>query len=578
VFDGGDEHRFALADDGHGIQRTNLNFAKPGLRYGLRSASDPSKLLIDPWAKELDRKATYHRDLARRGAETAQHVPKSVLATHVGRPFVRPHDPKWIYELPIRAFTRLHPDVPQEKRGTVAALAEPCVLDYFEHLGVDTIEFMPLTAWIDERHLHDAGLTNAWGYNPISFMAPDPRLAPGGMAEIATTLAALRQRGIQVLLDIVLNHSGEGDANGPTLSFRGLDDATWYRHHNGALINDTGCGNTIDLTQPVVVDYVVTALRHWVSLGFVGFRFDLATVMGRTPTGFIAHAPLITAIEQDPILKQCIMIAEPWDIGPGGYQLGHFPKRWFEWNDKYRDDVRRYWRGDAYSANGLATRLAGSSDVLWYKSPSRSINFIAAHDGFTLADLCRFSTKHNLANGEDNRDGKSDEVTCVGTDPNNLLATLFLSRGTPMLTAGDEFGRTQNGNNNAYAQDNETTWLNWNQRDQTRVAVVKQLIFLRTKLSLAEGDAFLTPSNTLWLDSGGRNVNWNDPSLRSMTLVTSTGEGRVAINFNGSDTDHELSIPPESGKYWHNPFVHTENSRCRAKSVNLFCEVEQTLI
>ncbi len=521
--------------------------AGAGTRYGYRVEGpwepaaghrfDSSKLLVDPWARSIDRPFVYDPALATRFHDTGSLVPKSVvIASAPAQSRPKPRPPSWIYELQVKSFTRLHPDVTTRKRGTVSALAEKSVLDYFKRLGVDTIELMPLVAWIDERHLHPLGLHNAWGYNPVTFMAPDPRLAPGGFAEIAKTVAVLHAEGLQVIVDVVLNHTGESDLAGPTLSFRGLDHAACYAQNSGVLNNDTGCGNTVDLNHPMMVDYVVGCLRTWVlCTGIDGFRFDLATVMGRRPQGFDAHAPLLAAIQNDDVLSSCILIAEPWDVGPGGYQLGQFPTGWLEWNDRYRDDVRRFWGGHGYAANALATRLAGSSDLFLSRAtPLASVNFLAAHDGFTLHDLTRYASKNNLANGEQNRDGKSDEVTCLNIPVAALLATLFVSRGTPMLTAGDEFGRTQGGNNNAYAQDNETTWLDWAKQDASLVDMTSRLVGLRHQVMALSGDRFLDTEDAQWRDEHGHAINWNNPALRFLGLQIRDLQSDVFIAINGS--------------------------------------------
>ncbi len=471
---------------------------------------DDSKLLLDPYAQQINRPFSYTPMLGLRGTDTAGLVPHAVIAAPpADLPLRTASKPDVIYEVNVKAFSQRHPDIPEPLRGTVAALACPPAITHFKRLGIDTIELMPITAWIDERHLAAIGLRNAWGYNPISLFAPDPRLAPGGLQEVRDTIATLHENGFNVVLDVVFNHSGESDTGGPTLSFRGLDNAAYYAHHNGDLINDTGCGNTFALNCEPMLSLVLDSLRHWVlKTGFDGFRFDLATVLGRDGNGFSASAPLLNAIERDPALSTRIMIAEPWDIGPGGYQLGQFPPRWLEWNDKFRDDTRRFWRGDAFSTNAMATRLAGSSDVFAGKgNVTKSVNFIAAHDGFTLRDLTQFTTKNNFANGEDNRDGKTDEVTVPDGSPAALLTTLLLSRGVAMLTAGDELGRTQQGNNNAYAQDNDTTWLDWKQADEALIAETARLIALRKSLSLP--DAFLDPATTQWFDGSGQPIDWN---------------------------------------------------------------------
>ena len=405
---------------------------RPGVRYGLRADGpydpargqwfDPAKLLVDPYARALDRPFDFHPDLAapRSAArDTALLVPKAIVgAPPVAGPPPRglpSGPPSFIYEIAVKAFTKTNPAVPERLRGTVAALAEPAALDHFLRLGVDTVELMPIAAWIDERHLPPLGLHNVWGYNPVVFMAPDPRIAPGGLAEVRSTVDTLHHAGIRVVLDAVYNHTGESDAYGVTLSLRGLDNLIYYGHVGddlGRLINDTGCGNTLASDRDPVVRLVTDAMRHWVTAtGIDGYRLDLATVLGRTASGFSSHAAILAAIERDPLLKNTIMIAEPWDVGPGGYQLGNFPRRWLEWNDRYRNDVRRFWRGDPWTLGPLATRLAGSSDIFGShdRSPAASVNFLAAHDGFALADVVAYGEKHNEANGEQNRDGTTRE-------------------------------------------------------------------------------------------------------------------------------------------------------------------------
>ena len=492
LFDGATERRTPMRRDGD-----DWHAHAPlgeGARYGYRAADAPphdaSKLLIDPYATTLDRAFVYDPRLGERGADTAALVPKAVVTAPLPPldlpPVFAPGG--LIYEVNVRAFTMRHPDVPPAQRGTIAALAHPAIIAHLKRIGVDAVELMPVTAWIDERHLPPLGLSNAWGYNPVVPMALDPRLAPGGVAELRGVVAALRREGIGTILDLVFNHTGESDAQGPTLSLRGLDDAVYARAPDGTLINDAGTGNTLDFARPAVRDLTLATLRHFVTqAGVDGFRFDLAPVMARGP-GFDPRAPIFAAIAADPLLSRRVMIAEPWDTGPGGYQLGAFPDSWLEWNDRYRDDARRFWRGDG-SAGSLATRLAGSSDVFG-DAATRSVSFVAAHDGFTLADLVAYAERHNHANGEGNRDGHAHEIAWnngvegASDDPavrarrdadvRALLATLFATRGTIMLTAGDEFGRTQGGNNNAYAQDNATTWLDWAARDEELEAFVAE--------------------------------------------------------------------------------------------------------
>ena len=494
LFDAADrETRLPMQQDGADWV-LDVPQAGPGTRYGLRAEGefaperglrfDPAKLLVDPRAVELDRRFRHDLRLAEPGTDTAALVPKAVVPGELRAvPCAPPIFLRGglIYEAHVRALTMLHPEVPQSQRGTVEALAHPAIIAHLRKLQVNAIELMPVVAWIDERHLPPLGLTNGWGYNPVVPMALDPGLCPGGVAELRDTVAALHAAGIGVLLDLVFNHTGESDILGPTLSFRGLDNRGTYAHDPaGHMINDTGCGNTLDFARPQVRALVIETLRHFVRhCGVDGFRFDLAPVLARGP-GFSPNAPIFAEIAADPVLADRILIAEPWDIGPGGYQLGNFPENWLEWNDRYRDDVRRFWRGDPDATVGtLATRLAGSADL--FGPVSRSVNFVAAHDGMTLADAVSYSGRHNWANGEENRDGHGGEpcwnhgVEGPSDNPaiqarraasvRALLGTLFASTGTVMLTAGDEFGRTQQGNNNAYCQDNPLTWLDWQRRD-----------------------------------------------------------------------------------------------------------------
>ncbi|WP_374332041.1 glycogen debranching protein GlgX [Aestuariivirga sp.] len=557
----------------------------PGMRYGLRAEGpwdpaqgfrfDVEKLLLDPYATQISAPFRHLPELMQRGTETARLVPKAI-AGHVAADAqaLAPQRPQFIYEIPVRGFTMLHAGVAPEKRGTVAALAEPVVIDHLKRLGVDTVELMPLAAWIDERHLPGLGLANAWGYNPVSFMAPDPRLAPGGLAEIRATVEALHAAGIRVVLDVVLNHTGESDAHGTTLSLRGLDEALYYRRADGVLINDTGCGNTLALDESAVLRLAMDALRSWaMRTGIDGFRFDLATVMGRTASGFSARAPLLAAIEQDPLLSRLVMIAEPWDVGPGGYQLGGFPARWQEWNDKYRDEVRRFWRGEARMAGDFATRIAGSSDMFGgqHRPPSAGINFVAAHDGFTLKDAVSFAAKNNIANGEDNRDGNGHEPSWPGGDARALLATLFLSRGTPMLTAGDEFGRSQGGNNNAYAQDNATTWLAWDKADQRLIGFTAALVELRRALAPFFADAFLTEDTAQWFGADGGAMDWQDAEAPVLGLLLTSGARRLALVFNRGAA-RGLALPQRAGRRWTRLFCSAEGDELPGRAVAVFAE------
>jgi len=534
---------------------------------------DVTKLLADPYAQKLDRPYVYRAELAQRGTDTAPFVPKCVVCAALpDLPLRKIAPPQFIYELGVKAFTQLHPDVPLAKRGTLAALTEPSVLSHLKALHVDCIELMPINPWIDERHLVALGLHNAWGYNSVQFMAVDPRLAPGGLIELRDTIATLHEHGIQVVLDIVFNHSGESDQFGPTLSFRGLDHASYYALTNGELHNDAGCGNTLALNVTPAQGMVLDVLRHFVlKCGIDGFRFDLATVLGRCEYSFEPDSPLLKAIEADPVLNSRIMIAEPWDVGPGGYQLGQFPGHWLEWNDQYRDDVRRFWRGDPWATNNFATRLAGSSDIFGKRKPSSSVNFIAAHDGFTLRDIVSYSTKRNEANGENNRDGNGSEATWPGGDVRALLATLFMSRGTVMLTAGDEFGRTQSGNNNAYAQDNETTWLEWNEADKELASFVGELAHVRATFRACFADEFIKPENSFWFGRDGGALNWSNPDADFVGLLITTEKMRCCIIVNRGSADATFPLKAQNGRRWQLQ-MSSKPEMCAAKSVCFLTE------
>ncbi|TPM37533.1 glycogen debranching protein GlgX [Mesorhizobium sp. B2-3-4] len=590
--------RLELQPEGEGLHALLVAGLAPGTRYGLRADGDyaperglwfdPDKLLVDPYAVEIDRPYAYHWRLAARrneGADTASLMPKTVAkglptALAIPPPLFRPGG--LIYELNVRAFTRLHPDVPEEQRGTIAALAHPAIIEHLRKLGVSAVELMPVTASIDERHLPPLGLSNAWGYNPVTFMALDPRLAPGGLAELRATVAALREAGIGTILDLVFNHTGESDRLGPTLSLRGLDNQTYYRQRpDGGLVNDTGTGNTIACDHPAVREMVLDTLRHFVrQVGVDGFRFDLAPVLGRVDGAFDPQAPLLQAITHDPVLADRVLIAEPWDIGANGYQLGNFQPPYLEWNDRYRDDVRRFWRGDAGMVGSLATRLAGSSDVFnrVAEPASRSVNFIAAHDGMTLADIVAYERKHNAANGEQNRDGHNDNLSWNNgvegevddaaiakarfEDQRSLLATLFASRGTIMLTAGDEFGRTQQGNNNAYAQDNALTWLDWAGRDQALERYASALAALRRAVPALSETRFLTGQpvdgagipDVSWLTETGAllgEADWNDPARHRLVMLLGNAGSRLAVMFNGDRRHCLFTLPAREGSAWH---------------------------
>lgn len=600
--------RIALPERTGDVFHGHIAGVVAGARYGLRAAGpwapkeghrfNPAKLLVDPYARRLDRPLRLDAALfdnrasgaLRDETDSAFALPKAIVMGMEAAP-VAPRVPfRWdrqvLYELHVRGFTMRQEAIPPALRGTFAGLAEPAALDHLVRLGVTTVELMPAMAWIDERHLPPLGLSNYWGYNPVVFGAPDPRLAPGGFEEIARTIAALHAAGIDVVLDVVLNHSGESDEFGPTLSLRGLDNATYYRHaadDPSRLINDAGTGNTLALERAPVLRLAMDALRRWAACGLDGFRFDLAATLGRRPEGFDTEAPFLAAMQQDPVLRDLALIAEPWDIGPGGYQVGRFPPGWAEWNDHFRDTARHFWRGDAGVVGELATRLAGSADIFAgrHRPLSRGINFVTAHDGFTLADLVAFSNKHNDANGEHNRDGtdnnvswnhgvegRTDDAAIIAArrgDARALLATLLTARGTPMLTMGDECGRSQAGNNNAYAQDNELTWLDWSAVDAELAAFTARLVKLRLAHRALRGDAPLTGrppdgsglADVDWRAPAGGTVRWDDGATRALVAVfyapatPDEPADRVAVALNASDTALPLVLPePRDGFVW----------------------------
>jgi glycogen operon protein len=565
-----------------------------GTRYGYRAHGryepdnglwfDPSKLLVDPYATALDRPFRHDARLGRVGEDTAELVPKAIVTSDVP---VKPRPPMFkkgglIYEVAVKAFTHLQPDVPLERRGTLAALAHPAIIAHLKRIGVDAVELMPIVAWIDERHLPALGLANGWGYNPIVFMALDPRVAPGGMAELRQAVEALQAQGIAVILDLVFNHTGESDIHGTTLSLRGLDSLSFYRHEPdraGILVNDTGTGNTVACDHPYVRRLILDSLRHFVlHAGVDGFRFDLATIIGRSDRGFEANGPTLRAILADDVLADRVMIAEPWDIGPSGYQLGNFPSPFLEWNDRARDDLRRYWRGDDRMTGRLATILAGSSDVFGHdgRQHTRSVNFLAAHDGFALMDLVSYSAKHNENNGEQNRDGHNENYSWnngVEGETNDkavlirrrndvaaLLSTLFATRGTIMLTAGDEGGRSQRGNNNAYCHDDDITWLDWSCLDCELVAHTAFLSALRKRFSVFSETLFLNGNGDVeWLSPGGNPMTvgeWEDPHFSCLAMVLATTDretglsARLAVLINRGAYTQTFRLPARPGAVW----------------------------
>jgi glycogen debranching enzyme GlgX/4-alpha-glucanotransferase len=582
-----------------GVHRGSIAGVRIGARYGLRVEGpfdplrgdrfDASKLLADPYAFEFDRPFRLHPSMFALGVDSGAYAPKAIVgAPAPGQPgrLRVPWDETIIYEANLRGLTQLREDVPEAARGTFAGLAHPAIIAHLRGLGVTTVEIMPADIFVDERHLPPLGLSNAWGYNPVVLGAPDPRLAPGGWAEVRAATDALHAAGLEAVLDIVLNHNGESDEFGPTISLRGLDNASYFRllpNDPARYVNDMGCGNCLALDRPPVVAMALAALRRWMILGgFDGFRFDLAVAIGRRDWGFDAQAPLFQAIAADPVLSQAKLIAEPWDIGPDGYKLGAFPESWGEWNDKFRDSARRFWRGDAHQRGELATRLAGSRDVFSRAhSPTKSVNYVVAHDGFTLADLVAYDRKHNEANGEHNRDGSdgnfswnhgeegpSDDPAIVAArarDVRNLMALLFVARGTPMLGMGAELGLSQNGNNNAYAQDNATTWIDWSKADAGLIAFVSRLAAIRRDHPALSREAW--PSGAPIGEGGAPDIEWRDgrtalttaaqwetgDDAALMAVFAARGNGgvdRVAVAFNRGD-GFLLRLPEARvGKAW----------------------------
>ena len=529
-----ERHRIRMRDRTNQVWHVYLPEARPGLPYGYRVHGpylpedghrfNPAKLLLDPYAKAIQGSLQWHdalhgyrvgdpaEDLASDETDSAPFMPRSVA---IDPAFSwgddrRPRTP-WhksvIYELHVKGFTARHPDVPRPLRGTYAGLAAPAAVEYLTRLGITAVELLPVHYSIVDRYLLERGLTNYWGYNSIGFFAPDSRLAASRgvgdqVAEFKTMVKTLHEAGIEIILDVVYNHTAEGNHLGPTLSFRGIDNAAYYRLMSDSprhYMDYTGCGNTLNMTHPRTLQLIMDSLRYWVlEMHVDGFRFDLASALAREFHDVNRLSAFFDVIQQDPVISQVKLIAEPWDLGEGGYQVGNFPPGWAEWNGRYRDAIRRYWKGDERQVADLGYRLTGSSDLYEQdgRRPSASVNFVTAHDGFTLADLVAYNGKHNEANGEDNRDGTDDNESwnCGAEGPTddpavvalrtrqqrNFLAALLLSQGIPMLLAGDESGRTQHGNNNAYCQDNELSWHSW---PLPRTAL-RQLAFTRRLIRL----------------------------------------------------------------------------------------------
>ncbi len=575
--------RIELPEYTNQIWHGYLPDVKAGALYGYRVYGpyepenghrfNPNKLLLDPYAcayvGHIESNPALFGYQMESGDDTtfderdsAPFMPKCAVVDPnfdwKGKPtrVCHPWDDTIIYETHVKGFTKLRKDIPEELRGTYAGLAQPQVLDYIKKLGVTAVELLPIHAFVQDSNLVEKGLRNYWGYNSIGFFAPYAMYAAQdaeSLKEFKEMVAALHAENLEVILDVVYNHTAEGNELGPTLSFKGIDNCSYYRLLPGKkryYVNDTGTGNTFNLSHPRVIQLVTDSLRYWVEQMHVdGFRFDLGTILAREPNGFDNRSGFLKACCQDPVLNTVKLIAEPWDCGPGGYQVGGFPPGWGEWNDKFRDNVRDFWKGEG-SATNLVKRLCATGEIFntQGRRPWASVNFITAHDGFTLNDVVTYNEKHNDANGEDNKDGSSDNRSwnCGAEGPTddpainalrerqmrNLLCTLLLSQGTPMLLAGDEFGRTQQGNNNAYCQDSEISWLNWEikEKGNHQIEFVKRLISLRHKYPILRRDRFLTGDfveelgvkDVTWINANGSEMEdkqWGDSGMRCFGML-----------------------------------------------------------
>lgn len=561
-------HRIVLPEYTDEIWHAYLPDVRPGQLYGYRvyGPFEPhnghrfngNKLLIDPYAKAISgdvvwndahfgyRIGAHDNDLSFDKRNNARWMPKCrVVDTAFTWGDDRPPRTDWhesiIYEVHVRGFTMEHPDIPKHQRGTFAGMAAPATVQYLQKLGVTAIELLPIQYFLHDRHLIERGVSNYWGYNTIGFLAPHHSyLSSGSLSEFKTFVQIMHNAGIEVILDVVYNHTAEGNQMGPTLSFRGIDNASYYHLVPGNeryYMDFTGCGNAFDLRHPRVLQLVMDSLRYWVEEMHVdGFRFDLATTLAREEHGvFDNHSGFLDAIRQDPTLSRVKLIAEPWDVGDGGYRVGGFPAGWAEWNDRYRNTVRSFWKGDQGQAPEMATRITGSSDMFEShgRRPWASVNFVTAHDGFTLHDLVSYNHKHNEANGEDNRDGSNDNnswncgvegethdaavLRLRAKQRRNLLATLLLSQGLPMILGGDEFGRSQGGNNNAYCQDNKISWFDWSgvEDDATFLQFTRNLIRLRRDHIVFHRSRFF---HTRFIPGTKiQDITWLKPEGREMT-------------------------------------------------------------
>ena len=601
--------RYSIDKNTDNIWHIYLEGAKPGLVYGYRVYGlykpsegyrfNPHKLLIDPYGKKLVgtliwNKAIFgydidspDKDLSFSELDSAPYVPKTVVVDdndynwEGDSQISYPMNESIIYETHLRGATKLNPFLPDTKRGTFAGFTDDSTINYLKHLGITSVEFLPVHAFFGNRHKRGYIIDNYWGYESFSFFAPEQSyLSNGDINEIRDMVKKLHKHGIEVLLDVVYNHTGEGNHLGPTLCYRGIDNLSYYilNPDNKRTYHDTtGCGASFNLQNPNVIRLVMDSLRYWVEKMHVdGFRFDLATTLCRRNNEFKQTSGFLYAVAQDEVLKKVKMIAEPWDVGYGGYQLGAFLPGWSEWNDKYRDNIRRFWKGDQFQIAEIATRLTGSSEIFNHsnRTISSSINFITAHDGFTLNDLVSYNTKHNIANGESNRDGtdtnwswnsgEEGETTNKLIHKNRfdrmkaMLSTLMLSFGTPMLVFGDEFARSQMGNNNPYCQDNAITWVAWegiSSKQRQLISFVRKLIRLRKKLKIFSREQFFTGKivdeqgykDIAWYTEKGSEFSssdWHDGNRHSISYLVKDNKGFVLAIFNGSHQPIDWLLPP----------------------------------
>ena len=611
LFDKGKETRLEMPSRRGSVFYGFVPEVEAGQRYGFRvygradapsgSCFNPNKLLIDPYSKKIDGKPSYRDDeemawfRPEDGRDNAAMAPKSVVVGDDGFDWSddrRPNHP-WgrtiVYEAHVKGFTKQFPDL--EHAGTYQALTDPRVIDYLKNLGVTAVELLPVHQHLDEYHLQKMGLSNYWGYNTYSHFAVEPSYAADAeraAEEFKQAVKTLHQAGLEVILDVVYNHTAEQDEKGPMLCQRGIDNALWYwMKPDGSYENWSGCGNTLNIVRRDVTRWAADSLRYWAEEFHVdGFRFDLGTVLGREPD-FQAYGRFFQVVYQDPVLARCKLIVEAWDIGEGGYHLGNFPQPFAEWNGRFRDDMRAFWVWESGNLGAFAERLAGSSDIFNHsgRHPSASINFITAHDGFTLRDLVSYNEKHNHANGEDNRDGHNENISynhgiegetedaAILEDRSYtakaLLASLFLANGTPMLLAGDEFGNSQQGNNNSYCQDNPITWLDWQQADEALQGYTRDLIRLRQEIKLLGDDVWWKQERVRWLNIQGEPMSelcWHNRGAKAMQIVLDD-EWLLSINakrsrqiFNLPQGSWQLScVPSEKFNYNENGKLTVEH-------------------